>query len=361
MRQERELAVSSGEASNASSDNDTDQIADSEGGHWAGRAEFSDRIRDQVNQRSPIKMVLPAFPWKSINNVDKVVGNLRDLGEVLALARLDQLCRDIETVYPRGGEVTIASDGLVFDGEYTTMRLYIRSLIQCIPEEHTWEYSEALAKIIEEKGFDRLNLRRVMDVPGFTDREPIIKQNYLSLTHRSREALMQKYGKMEDDIKALINTDHDTLMTYRGFIRFLETDLRPQYYRQKSSLWDWEDSRTGNTVFEPQYPNGLLIHPAKDAKLSPSLASDHVRKLKSLIKVFKGPIQVLGFANSTEVNEEMEKSKYQQSGELGRPGRLEVELLILASMLRLTFLLARQISNRLSSVQQRRLNLPTWP
>ncbi|KAL8867204.1 MAG: hypothetical protein Q9198_008604, partial [Flavoplaca austrocitrina] len=107
--------------------------------------------------------------------------------------------------------------------------LYIRSLIQDllgIPEEHTWEYSEALAKTIEEKGFDRLDLRRVMDVIGFTDQEPITKQNYLSLTHRSREVLMQKYGKTEDDIKALINTDHDILMTYRGFIRFLETDFR---------------------------------------------------------------------------------------------------------------------------------------
>ncbi|KAL9627995.1 MAG: hypothetical protein Q9204_006190 [Flavoplaca sp. TL-2023a] len=219
IRQERELAVSSGEASNASSDNDTDQIADkildlltkygqhdtgcsdTEGGHWAGRAEFSDRIRDQVNRRSPIKMVLPVLLWKSINNVDKVVGKLPDLGEVLALARLDQLCRDIETVYPRGDLVGI-------------------------PEEHTWEYSEALAKIIEEKGFDRLNLRRVMDVIGFTDQEPITKQIHLSLTHRSREVLMQKYGKTEDDIKVLINTDHDTLMTYRGFIRFLETDFR---------------------------------------------------------------------------------------------------------------------------------------
>ncbi|KAL8885450.1 MAG: hypothetical protein Q9215_006690 [Flavoplaca cf. flavocitrina] len=201
--------------------------------------------------------------------------------------------------------------------------LYIRSLIQDllgIPEEHTWEYSEALAKTIEEKGFDRLDLRRVMDVIGFTDQEPITKQNYLSLTHRSREVLMQKYGKTEDDIKALINTDHDILMTYRGFIRFLETDFslstnyfkivapitsaypftrrveqpsgefakapwhcvvamdihgsyrtvharevrkthnlvyvdgRPQYYRQKSSLWDWEESRTGNTVVNLNIP-----------------------------------------------------------------------------------------------------------
>lgn len=95
-----------------------------------------------------------------------------------------------------------------------------------ISEEHTWEYSEALAKIIEEKGFDRLKLRRVMDVIGFTDQQPMTKQTYLSLTNQSRTILMQKYGRTEDDIRALIATDHDTLMTYRGFIRFLENDLR---------------------------------------------------------------------------------------------------------------------------------------
>lgn len=78
-------------------------------------------------------MILPAFPWKSvsssqslevislkiaqINKVDKVTGILPDLGELLALARLNQLCEDVRKVYPAGGEVTIATDGLVFDGK----------------------------------------------------------------------------------------------------------------------------------------------------------------------------------------------------------------------------------------------------
>jgi pyoverdine/dityrosine biosynthesis protein Dit1 len=51
-----------------------------------------------------------------INRVDKVTGHLPDLGEELALARLQTLCADIGAVYKPGAEITIASDGLLFDG-----------------------------------------------------------------------------------------------------------------------------------------------------------------------------------------------------------------------------------------------------
>lgn len=61
---------------------------------------------------------------KQINRIEKVNGSLPDLGEVLALARLNSLCKDIETVYPKGAEVTIATDGLVFDGECRTPTLW---------------------------------------------------------------------------------------------------------------------------------------------------------------------------------------------------------------------------------------------
>lgn len=84
-------------------------------------------------------------------------------------------------------------------------------------------------------------------------------------------------------------------------------DGRPHYYRQRSALWDWDDSSTDSVVFEPQYPKGLLVYPAQDSKAGQCLASDRVRKLKSLAEVFEGPIQVSRFANAIEVNEELEQ------------------------------------------------------
>ena len=61
-------------------------------------------------------MVLPAFPFKSRNRDGKVLGRLPDLGEDIGLARLQTLCDDITRIYPRGAEITIVSDGIVYNG-----------------------------------------------------------------------------------------------------------------------------------------------------------------------------------------------------------------------------------------------------
>lgn len=99
---------------------------------WAGRAKFAPKVESFVVRKQPIQFILPSFPWKSvshiaaslqtvtndkkINRIDKVTGARPDFGEELALARLDNLCRDIAKVYEFGAEVTIATDGLVFNG-----------------------------------------------------------------------------------------------------------------------------------------------------------------------------------------------------------------------------------------------------
>lgn len=83
---------------------------------WLGRAKFLQKVEQQVEACQAIKMILPSFPWKSVNSIDKVTGKLPDLGEELALARLNALCKDVAEVYEHGAEVTIATDGLVFSG-----------------------------------------------------------------------------------------------------------------------------------------------------------------------------------------------------------------------------------------------------
>jgi pyoverdine/dityrosine biosynthesis protein Dit1 len=61
--------------------------------------------------------VLPAFPFKSPNRVDKTLGSLPDLGEELALQHLNGLCESIKEIYEPGAKVTITSDGLVYNGK----------------------------------------------------------------------------------------------------------------------------------------------------------------------------------------------------------------------------------------------------
>jgi pyoverdine/dityrosine biosynthesis protein Dit1 len=86
-------------------------------GSWEGFETFLPVVVGQVARGEPIKMLLPGFPFKSPNSRDKVLGNLPDLGEELALNHLNGLCENIKAVYEHGAEVHITSDGLVYNGE----------------------------------------------------------------------------------------------------------------------------------------------------------------------------------------------------------------------------------------------------
>ncbi|KAI1499112.1 Pyoverdine/dityrosine biosynthesis protein-domain-containing protein [Biscogniauxia marginata] len=181
---------------------------------WLGKPLFMNKVKAQLEKSQAIRLVLPAFPWKSINNVDKVTGILPDLGEELALCRLNQMCEDIKTIYPHGGQVFIATDGLVFDD------------VVGISDENTWAYGEGLVAMARERGLENVKLMRVMDILGLTNGKTLDKALYLSLVQECREKLVASYGRSEVEVRQMMKDDPDTLLTYCGFIRFLEGDLK---------------------------------------------------------------------------------------------------------------------------------------
>lgn len=87
---------------------------------WKGFESFMPIVMAQIERRAPIRMILPAFPFKSPNSRDKVLGTLPDFGEELALAHLNGLCQNITEVYAPGADVYISSDGLVYNGKVIT-------------------------------------------------------------------------------------------------------------------------------------------------------------------------------------------------------------------------------------------------
>ncbi|KAK8072252.1 hypothetical protein PG996_005600 [Apiospora saccharicola] len=181
---------------------------------WLGKSLFVDRVKAQIAKGQAIRLILPAFPWKSVNKVDKVTVILPDLGEELALYRLNQMCEDIKTAYHPGGQVYIATDGLVFDD------------VVGISDEDTWAYSQGLVEMAKEQGLDHVKLLRVMDILGYTEDRTLDKTLYLSLAQQCREELLLHYGKTEEEVRRMMKEDPDTLSTYCGFIRFLEADLK---------------------------------------------------------------------------------------------------------------------------------------
>jgi pyoverdine/dityrosine biosynthesis protein Dit1 len=85
-------------------------------GSWDGFSTFLSVVKGQVKRGESIKMLLPGFPFKSPNSTTKVLGILPDLGEELALKRLDSIASAIDAVYEHGAEIHITSDGLVYNG-----------------------------------------------------------------------------------------------------------------------------------------------------------------------------------------------------------------------------------------------------
>ncbi|MCJ8274766.1 MAG: L-tyrosine/L-tryptophan isonitrile synthase family protein, partial [Psychrosphaera sp.] len=61
-----------------------------------------------------LQLILPGFPCKSPNDVDKTFSAMPDYGEVIAIERLDKLCFDLNAIYAPRSKLTILSDGTTF-------------------------------------------------------------------------------------------------------------------------------------------------------------------------------------------------------------------------------------------------------
>lgn len=186
----------------------------SSGDAWLGRYKFEPRVRKAVESQIPIPLVLPAFPWKSVNKKEKVTGALPDLGEVLALGRLDHLCKEIQEIYTPGARVTITSDGLVYND------------LLGISDEEVYDYGAALRQIPDQKGYKNIDFIRIMNLLGLSEKTTMSKEEYLHSTDTCRDTLMQKFLDPTFIVTDLIDQDTDYNLTYCGYLRFLATDLR---------------------------------------------------------------------------------------------------------------------------------------
>ncbi|KAJ5494898.1 Isocyanide synthase xanB [Penicillium diatomitis] len=187
------------------------------GGSWKGLESFVPIVVGQVERQEPIRMILPAFPFKSPNCRDKVLGVMPDFGEELALCHLNGLCENIAQVYEPGANVYISSDGLVYND------------ILGVPDDVVWDYGEALRKMAVEKGLSNVKFIRLFELlehPWYpSDSAESAKSLYLAHANCLRRELMFRFGDPTFNAEEAIKTDNDTCLTYRGYIKFLNKDL----------------------------------------------------------------------------------------------------------------------------------------
>ncbi|KAA8649276.1 hypothetical protein EYZ11_007960 [Aspergillus tanneri] len=178
-----------------------------------GNLRFLSIIYSRVRAQKPIQLVLPAFPFKSPNRKSKTLGCLPDKGEQVAMAHLNGLCSAVSDVYTPGAELTIASDGLVYND------------LLGVSDREVWEYGQALRVMVKEEGFDHIRFVHLRDILYMVDDVPLDATRYEEKAPEFRDSLIRNHTLSDSDVNARIASDEDVCTTYRGYIKFLTKDL----------------------------------------------------------------------------------------------------------------------------------------
>ncbi|GAB7336005.1 hypothetical protein MBLNU13_g08832t1 [Cladosporium sp. NU13] len=180
---------------------------------WSGKLRFLPHVYHHISRSTPVQLTIPAFPCKSLNRENKVLGHLPDLGEELALRRLNTIAESVKEVYEFGAIVNIASDGVLFND------------VLGISDQHCWAYGAELEAIIKEQKLENVRFRPCMSVLGFIYDDGLTEKVFLDTALICREKLETRSAPTEQHLTALIKSDKDTMLTYCGMVKFLQSEM----------------------------------------------------------------------------------------------------------------------------------------
>lgn len=95
-----------------------------------------------------------------------------------------------------------------------------------ISDQDTWAYGEALRKMAIDKKFIYIQFSRMKDLLDFPLPEKLTEITYVANCTTFRRLLINRYGRDDLDIDQEITANPDTKLTYLGYKRFLESDLK---------------------------------------------------------------------------------------------------------------------------------------
>ena len=207
------------------------------------------KVAALVEKGAVIEMVLPAFPAKSANP-EKTTGTLPDLGELLAMRRLEALCVAIDEVYAPGARVVICSDGRVF------------SDLVGVTDADVTAYGQEIARMIADEGLSHLTTYDMDDLfPGVADHD------------LTRHELVTRFAESLDVVRERAAGDADARRMYNGIARFMFEDLvvlHPEMSRTKVRNWSAQlayqviqRSNAWSNLVAAEFPEAvrLSIHP----------------------------------------------------------------------------------------------------
>lgn len=98
-----------------------------------------------------------------------------------------------------------------------------------VPDRDVWAYGESLRALSLKKGFDHIEFSRLQDLVHIDLPNELDQIVYVSNATNFRLALLRHFSNPDFDASLKIREDEDTCMTYRGYIKFLSTDLQDVY------------------------------------------------------------------------------------------------------------------------------------
>lgn len=96
-------------------------------------------------------------------------------------------------------------------------------------DRDVWAYGEALRTLSVRQGFKHIEFSRLQDLVHIAVPNELDQITYVSNATNFRLALLSKFSNPEFNASLKIKDDEDTCLTYRGYIKFLSTDLQDVY------------------------------------------------------------------------------------------------------------------------------------
>ena len=171
-----------------------------------------ERLVACITAQSTIHFILPAFPAKSANPL-KTLGERPDLGELLSLRFLDNLCQRIARHHPPGARLTICSDGRVFND------------LVGVRDEAVTRYRGDMRALIEQYRFSHIDLIDLDDLYPARNYEAV------------RVRLIETHGQPLESLRRELLADPAGIALLNGIHRFLLDDMaavRPELSRSRA-------------------------------------------------------------------------------------------------------------------------------
>ncbi|MBL7706197.1 MAG: L-tyrosine/L-tryptophan isonitrile synthase family protein [Taibaiella sp.] len=201
-----------------------------------------------TRQQLPLQFVLPAFPAKS-PNASKVLGQLPDLGEEIALHTLQSICDEIKSIYAPGAQVIICSDGRIF------------AELVGVSDEAISNYVAGIRSMIDEHGLNSLSIVNLEDLVAnlsFDAARSKVLEQFSDPLEQLQESL-----KTSDSFKSLFNGIHRFIVEDR---KFMEPELSVSKAKEAAkpiALKVIQHSNAWTRFLNYVYPNAIRfsIHP----------------------------------------------------------------------------------------------------